>query len=220
MELQVYNKTYNIPEYLTIEKYMEMVKLEGLIKDPIKLLNAYTDIPEDIIRKADKQNIQFILAMIQSKYLNYDKEKVQATFEFKGKKYGLQKNLNEINYGGWVDLEMCIADGIEKNVDTIMSILYRPLKWTMGSKYEIEDYDVETMKVRKEEFKDLPVEYWIGVSGFFLLHAKMSLELIQNSLERQKKMTKKKQIFKNRLKKLKRLLTLQLKSQDDTTGKI
>jgi len=220
MELQVDNKTYIIPEYLTIGKYMEMVKLEGLIKDPIKLLNAYTNIPEDIIRKANRENIKFILGMIQSQYLNYDKDKVQATFEFNGKKYGLQKNLNEINYGGWVDLEMSIADGIEKNIDTIMSILYRPLKWTMGSKYEIEDYDVETMKVRKEEFKDLPVEYWIGVSSFFLLHAKMSLELIQNSLDEQKKMMKKKQIFKNRMRKLKRLLTLQLKSQDDTTGKI
>jgi len=220
MELQVDNKTYIIPEYLTIGKYMEMVKLEGLIKDPIKLLNAYTNIPEDIIRKANRENIKFILGMIQSQYLNYDKDKVQATFEFNGKKYGLQKNLNEINYGGWVDLEMSIADGIEKNIDTIMSILYRPLKWTMGSNYEIEDYDVETMKVRKEEFKDLPVEYWIGVSSFFLLHAKMSLELIQNSLDEQKKMMKKKQIFKNRMRKLKRLLTLQLKSQDDTTGKI
>ena len=211
MELQVENKTYTIPEYLTIKKYMELVKLEGLVKDPIKLLNAYTDIPEDIIRKAKQENIKFILGMIQSQYLNYDKDKVQATFEFNGKKYGLQKTLTEINYGGWVDLEMCIADGIDKNIDTLMAILYRPLKWTMGSKYEIEDYEVESMKVRKEEFKELPVEYWIGVSTFFLLQGKMFLELMENSLEQQKKMTQKKSIFKNRIQKLKRLLKLQLK---------
>lgn len=211
MELQVENKSYNIPEYLTIRKYMELVKLEGYVKDPIKLLNAYTDIPEEVIRKAEQNNVKFILSVIQSKYLNYDKNNVQATFEFKGKKYGLQRNISEINYGGWVDLEMCIAEGIDKNIDTIMSILYRPLKWTMGKKYEIEEYDVETMKIRKEEFKDLPVEYWFGVSTFFLLHAKISLELIQNSLEQQQKMTKNKKIFNQRIQKMKKWLKLQFK---------
>jgi len=109
MELQVENITYEIPEYLTIKKYMDLVKLEKMIKDPIKLLNAYTDIPEKTIRKANKKNIQFILSFIQSQYLNYDKNKVQATFEFNGKKYGMEKNINEINYGGWIDLEMAIA---------------------------------------------------------------------------------------------------------------
>jgi len=211
MELQVENKSYNIPEYLTIRKYMELVKLEGYVKDPIKLLNAYTDIPEEVIRKAEQNNVKFILSVIQSKYLNYDKNNVQATFEFKGKKYGLQRNISEINYGGWVDLEMCIAEGIDKNIDTIMSILYRPLKWTMGKKYEIEEYDVETMKIRKEEFKDLPVEYWFGVSTFFLLHAKISLELIQNSLEQQQKMMKNKKIFNQRIQKMKKWLKLQFK---------
>ena len=71
MELQVENKTYQIPEYLTIKKYMELVKLEKMIKDPIKLLNAYTDIPEDIIRKAKQENIKFILGMIQSQYSSF-----------------------------------------------------------------------------------------------------------------------------------------------------
>ena len=81
----------------------------------------------------------------------------------------------------------------------------------MGKKYEIEEYDVETMKIRKEEFKDLPVEYWFGVSTFFLLHAKISLELIQNSLEQQQKMTKNKKIFNQRIQKMKKWLKLQFK---------
>ena len=211
MELQVENKTYEIPEYLTIKKYMELVKLEKMIKDPIKLLNAYTDIPEKTIRKANKKNIEFILSFIQSQYLNYDKDKVQATFEFNGKKYGMEKNLNEINYGGWIDLEMAIAEGIDKNIDTIMAILYRPLEWTMGNQYKIEEYDGESMKIRKVEFQDLPIEYWFGVSTFFLLHAKTFLEITQNSLEQQQKMTMKKNIVKQRLRKLKKLLSLQFK---------
>ena len=208
MELQGENKTYEIPDYLSVKKYMELVKMEKLINDPVKLLNAYTEIPEDVIKKARRDNINFILSFIQSEYLKYDKEKVMATFEFNGKKYGMEKNLNEINYGGWVDLEMAIAEGIDKNIDTILAILYRPLKWTMGNNYQIEEYDGESMKQRKIDFQDLPVEYWFGVSTFFLLHAKISLELIQNSLVSHQKMMKKKEIWKERLKKVKRFLLI------------
>ena len=206
MELEIEKKKYVIEDYLTIGKYMDMVKLEGIINDPVKLLSAYTEIPEDVVRKAKIDNIQFVLAAIQSEYLKHEQNKVYATFEFKGEKYGLQKTLHEINYGGYIDLEMALTEGIGKNIDTIMAILYRPLKWTMGDKYEIEEYDGETMKTRKEIFKDLPVEYWFGTSTFFLLQGKTLLEIMRNSLDYKQKKMRTIQMWKQRWKKLKQVM--------------
>lgn len=206
MELEIENKKYVIDDYLTISKYMELVKLEGFINDPVKLLSAYTEIPESTIKKAKVDNIQFVLAAIQAEYLKHEKNKVYATFEFKGEKYGLQKTLHEINYGGWIDLEMALTEGIHKNVDTLMAILYRPLKWTMGDKYDIEEYDGETMKTRKEVFKDLPVDYWFGASNFFFLQGKSYLEIMRNSLDYKQKKMKTIQMWKQRWMKLKQVI--------------
>ena len=206
MELEIENKKYVIDDYLTISKYMELVKLEGFINDPVKLLSAYTEIPESTIKKAKVDNIQFVLAAIQAEYLKHEKNKVYATFEFKGEKYGLQKTLHEINYGGWIDLEMALTEGIHKNVDTLMAILYRPLKWTMGDKYDIEEYDGETMKTRKELFKDLPVDYWFGASNFFFLQGKSYLEIMRNSLDYKQKKMKTIQMWKQRWMKLKQVI--------------
>ena len=206
MILEIDKKEYQIEDYLTISKYMELTRLEGFINDPIKLLNAYTNIPEELIKKANKDNVNFILNMIQAEYLKHEDNQIFATFEFKGKKYGLQKNFNDINFGGWVDLEMAIAEGVEKNIDTIMAILYRPLKWTLGDQYEIEEYDGETMKLRKIDFQDLPIQYWFGCSTFFLLQGKMFLEIMRNSLDEQQRRTRIWTMWKQRWMKLKSLL--------------
>jgi hypothetical protein len=205
IELEIQEKTYKIPTELSVKKYMKLIKTEGITTNPVKLLSVYTDIEEDIIKRADIDNVNFILSFIQSKYTNKE-SKVMATFEWEGKKYGLQQNIKEMNFGGWVDLEMAVAEGVEKNIDTILSILYRPLKWTKGSKYEIEEYDGESAKERKEIFGELPIDYWFGVSQFFFYLGKASLEITQDYLISQNQMMKKQLIWMIRKQKLMNLL--------------
>lgn len=205
IELEIENNNYKIPEYMSVNTYMKLIKTEGITKDPVKLLAVYTGIEEKLIKKANMNNVDFVLKYIQSKYLTNETKKVMATFEWEGQKYGLQQNIKEMNFGGWVDLEMAVAEGIEKNIDTILSIIYRPLKWTKGDKYEIEEYDGETAKERKELFGELPISYWFGVSQFFFYLGKASLEITQDYLISQNKTMKNKLKWKIRKQKMKNL---------------
>ena len=206
--LEVGEKVYEIPEYLTISKYMDLLKKETLTDDPVKILNAYTDIPEKDIRKANKDNVNFILGHIQTHYLKHDKKLVVSTFEHKGVKYGLQKELKQLNFGGWVDLEMALAEGANKNIDTIVSILFRPIIWEKGNDYKIEDYDGDTMKQRKIDFQDLSVEIWFGCSTFFFYLAKLSLEHTQDYLVLDNLRMKATMIWRKRWMRMKKYLTL------------
>lgn len=205
--LEIEDKVYEIPEYLTISKYMDLVRRETLTEDPVKILNAYTDIPEKLIRKAPQENVKFILAHIQSKYLVHRDNLVISTFTHKGVEYGLQKDIKELNFGGWVDLEMAMVEGINKNIDTITSILYRPITWKKGDKYKIEDYDGDTMQQRKIDFQDLSVEIWFGCSTFFFYLAQISLNHSQDYLALQNLKMKTQLIWMIRWKKLKNWLT-------------
>jgi hypothetical protein len=169
-------------------------------------LSVYTGIDEKLIKRANIDNIDFVLKYIQSEYLKQKDKKVMATFEWEGQKYGLQQNIKEMNFGGWVDLEMAVAEGVDKNIDTILSIIYRPLKWTKGNRFEIEEYDGESANERKIIFGELPIDYWFGVSQFFFYLGKASLEITQDYLISQNKMMKNKLKWEIRKMKMRKVL--------------
>lgn len=206
IELEIENKNYKIPKYMSVNTYMKLMRTEGITKDPVKLLSVYTGIDEKLVKRANIDNVDFVLKYIQSQYLKHKDKKVMATFEWEGQKYGLQQNIKEMNFGGWVDLEMAVAEGVDKNIDTILSIIYRPLKWTKGNRYEIEEYDGESANERKIMFGELPVDYWFGVSQFFFYLGKASLEITQDYLISQNKMMKNKLKWKIRKMKMRKAL--------------
>ena len=54
-------------------------------------------------------------------------------------------------------------------MDSVMAILYRPIKEQKGEKYKVEDYDYRTAKKRAELFRDnLSIDTVNGASSFFL----------------------------------------------------
>jgi hypothetical protein len=111
------------------------------------------------------------------------------TFEFKGVKYGLENDWTELPWGAWVDFEVLSQD-IYNNIPQIMAILYRPVISEKNGKYTIAPYKSKDIKERTEIFQELPVKYWITVSGFFLQISYKYVETIKNSLKQTNKLNR------------------------------
>lgn len=186
--LQVGKKDVVLPEKLTISQYQRLKVTQDLQKDPIKFLSAITGLEEKDIRYSKKSDVDFIMSYLTNHYMDTAKKEIMPTFEFEGITYGLHNDIKTINYGGWVDLEFLITDGVEKNIHKIMSIFYRPITgWNKKkTKYFLEEYDHDKMEEQAEEFLNLPVEYWWSGASFFLRLAQCSTDNMKRSLERQK----------------------------------
>lgn len=198
--LQIGKKDVELPEKLTIGQYQRLRVIKDVQNNPIKFLSAITGLDEKDIRYSKKKDMDFIMTYLSNRYMNPIKKEITPTFEFEGITYGLHNDLKTINYGGFVDLEFLVTDGVDKNIHKIMSIFYRPITgWNKkNTKYFLEEYDHDKMEEQAEIFLELPVEYWWGVSSFFFRLVKLSTDNMKVSLERQK--TKMKAI--QRLKKI------------------
>ena len=168
IKLTIDGQKHTIKERLTLGEYM---LVQNTKKDELttpKLMEVVTGIPEKEIRKIDDQRSLYILNKILKEKLNNKENKTHLTFEFNGKLYGLETDLTKLNFGGWIDLETFISMGYKENLDKIVAIYYRPIKAQLGKTYVLEPYDTEDMLKRAEEFKDLPSDYVVGASSFFL----------------------------------------------------
>lgn len=198
--LQVGKKEVVLPEKLTIKQYQTLKTTTDLNKSPVKFLSALTGLDEKDIRYSNKKDMDFIMNYLTKNYMDIQKRDIVPTFEFEGVLYGLHNDLKTINYGGWVDLEYLMTDGVEKNIHRIMSIFYRPIDgWNKKrTKYYLKEYDHDEMMEQAELFLELPVEYWWSCASFFLQVGQISTDNMKRSLEQQK--TKMKAI--RRLKKI------------------
>jgi hypothetical protein len=179
-----------LPEYFTISHYKKMGSFEHLddIEKVIQTIVAMTDYSEEDVMTWKLQDmmkvfngVETILADIQNEFY--------PVFQFQGVTYGFQP-LSKMAVGEYMDLERRLEDPIA-NLEEIMAILYRPVskhnfeefKWraksyikhlqgkpdTLFKLYEVEEYDTEKRDWRAELFKELPIEYALGATSFFLV---------------------------------------------------
>ena len=169
MNLTIDGVKYPISEEITLGEYMTLQKYNKEDLTTPKLMEILTKIPEKEIRKIDDNRSLYIInKVMKQKMQSTESKKVYATFDFKGKTYGLETDLTKLNFGGWVDLETFISMGYRDNIDKVAAIYYRPIKAQLGKNYVLEPYDTDGMLKRSEEFLNLPFEYVVGASSFFL----------------------------------------------------
>jgi hypothetical protein len=122
---------------------------------------------------------------------DFHKDEMYETFELNGVEYGLENDWSKLSWGAWVDLQVYSAENIQDNIHLIMSTLYRPVtSRDKKGKYKIEKYKSDDIDSRATEFLDLPIIYWFGVSGFFLLMSTLYINNIENSLRWTNKVNK------------------------------
>jgi len=202
MILEINNTEFVLEDEITIRQYYRIKDKEYLKEDPVSFISALTGVDDKLIRQAPKKDIDFVFRYLIGRYVNPPKMESKPIITFKGKEYGLQTQLSEMNFGSFVDMEMYISEGIENNIHKLLSIFYRPIVKKEKDKYILEEYDGDTANERAELFMDLPMSVWYGVQVFFSLYAKEFLKIIQASLRQKRK----REILKFRIQKIKRMI--------------
>jgi hypothetical protein len=123
-------------------------------------------------------------------------------FDIDGITYGFNKNLWDINFGEYIDMENFSKD-TETQLDYLMAILYRPVKKEKPktikkllssyihkqNKYVIEEYDITSVKERAELFKEyMEVDKVLGAVFFFLILRLIYIENTKKSLTKKEMM--------------------------------
>jgi len=188
--LTIDGQKYTINPRLTLGEYMSLQKVNKESLNTPKLLEMITGVPEKEIKKIDSNRTLYLVNKILKEKMEDRKNPVQATFEFKGKLYGLETDLTKLNFGGWIDLEMFISMGFNENLNKIVALYYRPIQAQIGKTYILEPYDTDDCLKRAEEFKELPFDIVSGASRFFLVFTKIYTQNTLHILRRKNKRTR------------------------------
>ena len=164
---------YKLPEYLTIEQYVKIYKMQDLFEDQYfaaKLISLLTGAKLNELLEHDYQEINFLASEILS--LIPLAPKFEDRFELDGVKYGFFPNWRDLTFAEFVDLDTLSSKKPDELLDSLhflTAVMYRPITEERGEHdFEIEKYDVNTMKKRAELFKKkLDVMYVLGAQSFF-----------------------------------------------------
>lgn len=169
-----------------LRKYLSLMEDMETYKDTEEAIEAalfyhLCDVPPNYLTKLDISIYTDIRKELYN-LINIKDAPLQRIITIDGKRYGFEPNLSEIEYGAYLDLMKYKEVKIDENWAEMMSILYRPVKNTIGELYEIETYKG---KIDKELFMDVPMDVHFGAM-FFFLHTSMDLlKDTQNSLKKE-----------------------------------
>ena len=185
IEIEYKDEVIKIEPHMTIGQYQDFIQNEEVYKNnPARLLSLYLKIPLHDLKDLPREQVEFVEEYISSEMIkDFQVDELYNTFEFDGIEYGLENDWTKLSWGAWVDFQVLSSENTQQNIHTIMAILYRPVisKGKKG-KYKISPYKSSEIDERAEVFKDIPIKYWLGASGFFLLLSTIYINNIKNSL--------------------------------------
>lgn len=189
-----------IPEYLTIRQYMDMVKESGIeskIQKNLHIISSITGISKDELQYWDLESLKEVAELLTN--LGEPNGEFHSIIEWNGTLYGYS-DIKQQNLGQYIDIENLCKD-IDNNLHKIAACLYRPItdhkfnstKFILKNSikvlvekdvvnvfdyYNIERYDSEIRKKREDEFLNFPVSIALGAISFFLVNASQYLNNI------------------------------------------
>lgn len=155
---------------ITVKQYVDFLTNEG---NEIGQVSAIMGQPKDYVRQLSPEDITKVIEAFKSVI-----ENPVAEHKYKWNKYGFVPDINKISFGEWLDLESNCKD-FPKNLNKILSILYRPISSEIGTKYKIEPYTAEHL-TNCDDFNDMPLSVANGALVFF---SNIENELLNLSLE-------------------------------------
>jgi hypothetical protein len=193
IEVVIEDRVIKVSPHMTIGQYQQFIRKQDIYKNnPTELLSLYLNIPMNELRDLPLSSVKMVESYITNEMAkDFHKDEMYETFELNGVEYGLENDWSKLSWGAWVDLQVYSAENIQDNIHLIMSTLYRPVtSRDKKGKYKIEKYKSDDIDSRATEFLDLPIIYWFGVSGFFLLMSTLYINNIENSLRWTNKVNK------------------------------
>jgi hypothetical protein len=173
------DKVYNVPEYITIDKYVKIYKVKDLFEEEYfaaKLISIVCECPVDDLLQADYQEVNYVASHIMSQ-IPLSKPKFVDRFEIDGVHYGFFPKWQDLSFAEFVDMDTISTkkeDELLTLLHILMAIMYRPIiSQRSEHDFDIEKYDVNSMKVRAELFKNkMNINIVLGAQFFFINYAK------------------------------------------------
>tara|TARA_B100000809_G_scaffold81311_1_gene79608 strand:- start:1243 stop:1887 length:645 start_codon:yes stop_codon:yes gene_type:complete len=173
----------NVPSSLneiTLGQYQEFLDIadknpEGTFLQS-KMISIFCGIPLADAYKLKVNSINEIVTILTD-MLSVTPTHVER-FKIEGIEYGFIPDLNDMSLGEYIDLDSNVGDW--NNMHKAMSVLYRPVKNSLGDKYNIADYSV----VDADRMKQTPLGAALGSMVFFwTLGKELSRDMIRSSEE-------------------------------------
>jgi len=168
-----------IPENLseaTVGQYKKFAKIVEENPDneeflAMKMIEVFCNISMKEVQQIPVNDVEDIVATLNKTFES--KRKFKQRVMFNGKEYGFIPDLENISMGEYVDMSAYI-EGTE-NLDKLMAVLYRPIKYKSKELYSIEKYDPKPEKDML--MNDFPLDVALEGQGFFLT---LSEDLLRN----------------------------------------
>ena len=154
----------NIEQFVEIFTYPTENETEFLINRLGVILNLSNDEVEDL------EYEEYINIVDDLKWSEqHPTKKPLDTIKVNDIEFHLIKDLNIITIGEFIDLEYFFQDGYVKNLTTVLSILYRPIKALATPLYPVkyDNYDFDP-RYRAELFNDLSVDKVFGCISYYI----------------------------------------------------
>jgi hypothetical protein len=181
-------KEYKIDDFISIDSYVKIYKVKDIFSESYfaaRVISLITDCPIEQLLESDAQEINYLAAYIMSLLPN-TKPEFKDRFELDGVHYGFFPKWRDLTYAEFVDMDTISTkkpDELLNMLHILAAIMYRPIiNEKSEHDFEIEKYNVDSMKERAELFKKkLDVKYVLGAQFFFINFAMRYLLYIQTS---------------------------------------
>ena len=175
IKYRIDGKQYQLPEFISIEKYTKIYKVKDLFSDDYfaaKIVNIVSEAPLEDLLDGEFNEVQklsyYVLSLIPQ-----NKPKFIDRFTLNGVEYGFIPDWKDLTFAEFADLDTLStkkADEILDNLHIIAAIMFRPITDINNNNiYKIEKYNIDTMKERAQLFKkELDIKYVLGAQFFFI----------------------------------------------------
>ena len=189
IKFKLEDKQYEIPEVMTIGHYVKMYKLKDLFSDDYyaaKLVSLFTGAPVEDLLETDFEKVNYLASEIV-KLIPTERPKFKDRFDLDGISYGFFPKWEDLSFAEYVDMDTISTKKEDEVLDMLhilCSIMYRPIITERSyHDFDIEKYDIKSMKIRAELFKqklDIGVVlsaqfFFINFARRFSTHSQLSL---------------------------------------------
>lgn len=194
IKFKIEDKSYKLPDVINIEDYVKIFKVKDLFTEeyfPAKIVNMVTGAPLEDLKEGGYAEISYLAKSIIEMLPKEDDLPFVERFKIDDVDYGFFPDWKGLTFAEWMDLDTLISkpqDEILNHLHILAAIMYRPIVNERSKHdFDIEEYDIDEMKVRAELFKKrMDVSIILAASVFFCKLEKKLNQISPTSLMKTK----------------------------------
>jgi hypothetical protein len=175
IKFKIDGEQYYISDVMTIENYVKIYKVKDLFDEdyfPAKIVSLVSGASADDLKQGGYKEVAYLAQQVIRMLPNENNLPFVERFMIDDVHYGFFPTWKELTFAEFMDMDTLLSkpqDEILNYLHVLAAIMYRPIVEERSKHdFDIEPYDVETMKTRAELFnKRLNVSVILAASVFF-----------------------------------------------------